>query len=162
MSDMETVFALLEKPQDEWSKAELTEALFTTLAIYQDAMTGWGEVLAHCDFYQSTNENLLLDNAVLLQTLADKTTGPTPGKKGVGRPEKHKDLKWLFDWQTEAREKYGNLPDTKLIIAYFTDEYKLRGMRAGRVDSTAFKSKAETLRKLMIEARKQVKRLSGN
>lgn len=142
----DAVTRLLDKPQSQWQKAELEEAFLLLLLRYKEAMDGWGSALESCDALLTTNKALLL---------FAKQMPDAPAKRGRGRPAKHKDLSWLMDWHADAVKQFGILPDGKLIREYFSQKYKEMGLRKSRINAQEFSVKMESMRKLLVNARRQ-------
>jgi len=153
MSDDDAAIRLLDKPIAEWTRDELRDGFIALSEKYIDAMKGWGEVLEHCEWYQSALKDEMQNNRMLSELL--RTTGQSVPKVKPrrGRPRKHKDLSWLLEWHGDAVKQFGNLTDTKLITASFREMHKRVGLREGRVNAPDFKKKMESMRKLLVKAR---------
>lgn len=162
MHDDELV-ELLSKPPADWGEDEMRDAIVSLSSRYGQAMDGWGQALEHCDYFSAEAKRALKEIRELRAEIFDLRLAPATRaatKRGRGRPKKHYDLSWLLEWEREARKKFGDLPDGKLIRAQIKDALKERGMRVSRLNAPDQQAKMETWRKQLVEARRQRRKLS--
>ena len=167
----DSIEKLLDKPSEQWTldelKAGFVAALHklnqanTLIENYESLIEEQSNLIGVMNSCDRLSRSTIEGYKTALQLQPEKSK-----KKGVGRPSKHHDLSWLYQWWIEARTKYGKLHDRPLIRKAFGDILKENGMRQSRLDSIEMRSKLETLRKLVSEARIQAKqkakRLSEN
>lgn len=162
----DSIETLLNKPSEQWTSEELKAAF--AAALYK-----LNQANALINSYESLIEQqtaaigALNDNGRLFKTTIDtyqlalQMQAESRPKKKVGRPAKHANLLWLYQWWLSAREKHGNLRDRPLIERAIKAELKASGKGEYRFNDIEPK-KLETFRKLLVEARYQAKRLSRN
>lgn len=159
MSDKDPITALLEQSPETWTAESLRDGFLSALHKLNDSAA---ELLATAkqrdELLELVRQQSLPTRVESTATMAQKTNKPKPKKRG--RPRKHDDLSWVLEAFSDARIKHGDLPDRPLIRAMFKDLLKSHGLRESRVDSSLFKSKLETFRQLVSEARYRAKRLS--
>lgn len=163
---------LLQTPQSEWRQPDLEEAFLVLGDQYIKAMNGWNSALDECKSALEEQQRLmqLLKQsgaqfdilASLYKTAQEDAKRRAPQPKRRGRPKKREDLSWIDTWYPEQIKKFGELNDRPLIKKVFEEMYESVGLRRGHVNSKEARSQMETFRKLLVERRYQVKRLSRN